>query len=111
MAKRYLAMMLLLFVIMLVLSVIIVFGIRATGKSILDLTVSQGALLCLLCSLLPIFACNGFATILTFAKGLTTKKPVLFVLLVLPITILSIPVGAITLLPTMIRTIKISLDK
>lgn len=110
-AKKYLLALLIIFIGALVLSTIIVFGIRLSGKSALDITVSQGFLLCLVCSILPVCAYNGF--VFTYAKlqNMTTEKPALFVALVLPITILAIPIGAIMLVPNVIKNIKITIDK
>lgn len=106
-AKKFLLILVLLFVATFVMSVAIVFGVRASGKMTLDITVAGCWLLSLICALIPTSMFNGFVAMLGKIQELSNKQSVALVLLVLPICVLAVPVGAIMLLPQIVKMVGI----
>lgn len=110
-SKRYLIMILSLFVGTFLVSLGIVFGIQFSDRVAISLSGGQSLLLSLCCALVPTCAFNGFVFMLGRVKELDNKKAGLFLLLVLPIALLCVPVGAVVLVPMIISAFKKVLDK
>lgn len=104
-AKKYIVYILALFVGAFVVSACIVFGLQLGGVASHNYGVGGSLLICAGCALLPACSFNGFCTILRRINVLDKKQSVRFVLLVLPITLVSIPVGAVMLLPMLVTAV------
>lgn len=104
--KRYLLSVIALFFGAFVISLAIVFGLQARGLATFPLTTATSWLIVVSLSLVPVSAFNGFVTMFNKIGIMTDKQSKAFVLFVLPMTILSIPIGLIMLIPNIIKMIK-----
>lgn len=105
-SKRFLLFALIIFFGGLIISGIILMGIKSRGAMRFDLTSIQLLLVSFACALVPLFSFTGFSVLFVSVDELTPKKLLALILFCVPLAILVIPIGCAMLIPTTIVSIK-----
>lgn len=108
-AKKYILAIIGMFIGFFAVSSLIVFGIDGVTDS--DLTIGHELLYVFLSAIIPVSFFNGYCVLFLNKGVMKRRNMLLFVIFIIPIVLVCVPVGAITMIPMMIYCIKKILDK
>lgn len=106
-AKKYLISVLILFAVTAVISALIIFSVRASGHSKIDLSVQQGVFLSLACAVVPSGSFTGFTLVFLRINNITKFwKTALCVFFIITLAVINV-FGIAALVPAIIYSITV----